>query len=187
MSSFHKRKKPLFIWSMAILAIGLSVSILSVGCSGGGEAAEKSASAPTAASPRAPATSPTATPGSTSAPPQTKPINGLVQSNSGGSVTIKVEWLGVQNDLVKFKVAMDTHSVDLDDIDLGKLAVIVDDSGSEVQPSAWEAKAGGHHREGTLQFRAPASLVNGETKQVSMQIRNVSGVAERSFRWNLTP
>ena len=43
-----------------------------------------------------------------------EPVNGLVQSNTGGRVTIDVEWIKEGDGLLIFDVSMNTHSVDLD-------------------------------------------------------------------------
>src|SRR3990172_6475879 len=89
------------------------------------------------------------------------PTNGLSQSNDGGSVTFDVKWLGRQNNALVFAVGMDTHSVDLDAIDLSKQSVLHDDSGKEYKPVSWQSAPGGHHRSGTLAFPVPDSVRQG--------------------------
>ncbi|MBI4296610.1 MAG: hypothetical protein HY667_05795 [Chloroflexi bacterium] len=113
------------------------------------------------------------------------PSNGLVQSNEGGAVTIAVKWLGQRNGSLVFQVSMDTHSVDLDGYDLGKLSVLRDDAGQEYLPIFWQSAAGGHHRSGTLTFSVPGFLEQNAGKSIYMVIRDVAGVAERDFRWEL--
>src|SRR3972149_9933266 len=78
------------------------------------------------------------------------PVNGLVQSSEGGAVTLDVKWLPEKKEALAFQITMDTHSVDLDGYDLGKLAILKDDAGREYQPVSWEGGAGGHHRRGLL-------------------------------------
>ena len=114
-----------------------------------------------------------------------KPTNGLVQSNTGGSVTIDVEWVKADGTSFVFKVGMDTHSVDLDQYDLGKLAILRDDTGNEYRPASWEAAAGGHHREGTLTFPLPDSVRQGKAKYVEMTIQDVAGIKQRVLKWEL--
>lgn len=81
----------------------------------------------------------------------------------------------------KFNIVMDTHSVELDQ-DLTRIAILVDDQGREYQPLAWQgAEPGGHHREGALTFPA----LDATSAFVELQIKNVGGVAERIFKWNL--
>lgn len=56
----------------------------------------------------------------------------------------------------QFEVVLDTHTQALTD-DLTKTAVLVTPEG-DLTPLAWRADApGGHHREGILSFKAPAS------------------------------
>jgi hypothetical protein len=112
----------------------------------------------------------------------------MTQINEGGQITIKVTWQG-RNAGPVFAVAMETHTVDLDGYDLRQLALLRTDQGQDIQPSAWNAPAGGHHRNGTLSF--PTTLADGSpvigpnTRSIELVIRNVGGVAERSFRWTL--
>lgn len=111
------------------------------------------------------------------------PVNGMVQSHTGGSVTIDVEWMGMENGLLTFAVAMNTHSVDLDGYDLGELAVLRDDEGNEYHPSSWHSAPGGHHRKGTLTFPIPDSLSQGSVQYLELSIRDVAGVGERFLKW----
>ncbi len=108
-------------------------------------------------------------------------VNGLTQSHNGGAVTIDVEWLGEKSGNLLLKVAMNTHSVDLDSYDLGKLALLRDDKGKQYLPASWDSRRGGHHRQGVLIFQDPDS----EPKYLDLIIRDVAGVKERAFRWEL--
>lgn len=114
-----------------------------------------------------------------------EPTGGLVQSNTGGSVTIDVEWVVVENNSLIFKVAMNTHSVDLDQYDLGKLAVLRDDTGNEYRPLSWDSAPGGHHRKGNLTFPVPDSLNRGKAEYVEIVIRDVAGIKKRVLKWEL--
>jgi hypothetical protein len=108
-----------------------------------------------------------------------------VQSSTGGKVTIDVEWTGIENNTLVFYVAMNTHSVDLDRYDLGKVAVLRDDTGKEYRPSSWHSAPGGHHRSGTLTFPIPDSLSQGRARYLQLIIRDVAGVKERTLKWEL--
>ncbi|MBI2830393.1 MAG: hypothetical protein HYX81_04450 [Chloroflexi bacterium] len=149
----------------------LLVSMIFAGCSSGFVPAGREGVAP-----------PAGTVGSSSS---LSPSNGLVQSNEGGAVTIAVKWLGQRNGSLVFQVSMDTHSVDLDVYDLDNLALLRDDNGKEYRPVSWQAAAGGHHRSGTLAFSVPGLLEENAGKSIYMVIRDVAGVAERDFRWEL--
>ncbi len=113
------------------------------------------------------------------------PTNGLVQSNTGGSLTIDVEWIKTEDDSLIFNVAMNTHSVDLDQYDLGEMTVLRDDTSNEYHPVSWDSAPGGHHRKGTLTFPLPDSLSKGEAKYVEIVIRDVAGIEERVLKWEL--
>ena len=113
------------------------------------------------------------------------PTNGLIQSNTGGSVTIDVEWVKTEDDSLVFNVSMNTHSVDLDQYDLGELAVLRDDAGKEYRPVSWDSAPGGHHRRGTLTFPLPDSLSQEEEKYVEIVIRDVADIEERLLKWEL--
>jgi len=108
------------------------------------------------------------------------------QTNVGGGVTVKVSRLEAA-DAIAFKVVLDTHSVNLDGYDLAQLAVLRTSSGEEIAPLAWEAPAGGHHREGTLSFPAVAAdgspLIQPDAGPLLLVIRDIAGVAERTFSW----
>ena len=110
------------------------------------------------------------------------------QTSEGGEVTVAVTWKGRSAGPV-FDVAMDTHSVDLDGYDLKKLALLRDDRGKEVRPSAWDAPKGGHHREGPLTFPKKSSdgstVIGPDTRRIQLVIRDVAGVPERRFEWKL--
>ena len=97
------------------------------------------------------------------------------------SITVTPIQFGADATMWKFDVAFTTHSGSLDD-DPTKVAVLVDDKGISYQPTAWEgAGPGGHHREGVLVFKA----INPSPKYVELKIKDIGGIIERSFRWNL--
>lgn len=115
----------------------------------------------------------------------------LKRTSQGGNVTLEVTWDKdvPAADSLQFKVVMDTHSVNLDGVDLGRLAVLRNDAGKEVSPERWDAPAGGHHRSGTIAFPATAggsALIGPQTKFIQMVVRDVAGVKERSFKWELS-
>lgn len=89
--------------------------------------------------------------------------------------------LGSGASTLDFDVAMNTHSVELGAFDLSKLAVLKADAGAEIAPSAYKGGSG-HHVEGKLSF--PTDKLAG-AKTLSLILKNVAGVAERTFTWNL--
>lgn len=108
----------------------------------------------------------------------------LTRSNSGGGVTAKATYLnpGATDDF-RFQVVLDTHSVNLDDYDLKKLSFLQDDKGGGYPPERVESKGSGHHREFTLVF----PKISPEVKRFELVIRDIAGVKERSFQWEIYP
>jgi len=112
--------------------------------------------------------------------------SGITQRVEGGNVTVAATWQGLASGPV-FDIALDTHTIDLDAIDLKQLAVLRVD-GVEIQPVSWDAPKGGHHREGMLAFPETSTdgrlLIGTDTTSVELVIRDVAGVAERTYQWN---
>ncbi len=129
-----------------------------------------------------------ATPAPVQSGPPSVSASAATQKNEGGQVTISVTRSGPTSGPT-FRIAMDTHAVNLDGYDLAQLAVLRTDQGVTVQPNGWDAPKGGHHREGTLTF--PATATNGAatldpaTRTIELVIRDVAGVPERRFTWTL--
>lgn len=104
------------------------------------------------------------------------------QTVFGGGVAAKVTYLNPKsNDDPRFQVVLDTHSVALDSYDLKAMSLLRDDTGKTYLPNAVENKGSGHHREVILTF----PKVSPEVKRLEIVIKDVAGVKERTFRWNL--
>jgi len=98
------------------------------------------------------------------------------------NVTVEVTPLDLspQSAEWKFNISLNTHSGSLDQ-DLTNVAVLVDDRGKEYKPIGWEGSPpGGHHRNGTLAFKA----VTPAPKSIELRISGVGGV-DRNFTWQL--
>ncbi len=81
----------------------------------------------------------------------------------------------------KFEVRMNTHSVTLNN-DLVAACTLKDDRGREYQPTNWQGSPpGGHHRKGILEFPE----LNGNTGKITLVIREVANVPERTFEWSV--
>src|SRR5215475_8430390 len=104
------------------------------------------------------------------------------RTESGGGVTVMVTFLDSKpsGDL-RFQVVLDTHSVNLDVYDFKTIAVLRDETGNSYLPTAVENKGSGHHRQATVNF----AKVAGGPKRVELVIKDVAGVKERIFRWDL--
>jgi hypothetical protein len=105
------------------------------------------------------------------------------QSNNEGQVTVQVtpQEVSAKAATWRFAVLFDTHVKALNE-DLLIAASLRDANGHEEAPSAWEGDpAGGHHRKGVLVFKPMGPL----PASITLKIRGVGGVAERSFVWSL--
>jgi len=106
---------------------------------------------------------------------------GLTQTDSGGGVTVKVTYLNPQGtEDVRFDIALDTHSVNLDALDLKAVSLLRDAAGNTYQPIGIENKGSGHHRQVILVFPKPS----GEVRKLELVIKDIGGVKERLFRWD---
>ena len=107
---------------------------------------------------------------------------GLTRRDRQGPVTVTVTLLapptaGVP---VRAKVVLDTHSVALDDVTLDQAVALRVDGGDVAPTSVEQATGSGHHREAVVVF-APLA----EPGSVRIVVKNVGGVVERSFAWDL--
>lgn len=84
---------------------------------------------------------------------------------------------------VRIKVSLETHSVALDGIEFEDVVAMAGPDGTAIAPTAVEqAEGAGHHREAVLAFPPlPAG-----TREVRIAVRNVGGVGERNFSWDLS-
>ena len=104
------------------------------------------------------------------------------QANSGGGVTVKVNYLNPGAvDEPRFQVILDTHSVNLDAYDLKSMTILRDDAGKYYAATRVENKGSGHHREATVSF----AKLDPDSKRVDLVLKDVAGVKERVFRWNI--
>ncbi|NJD29526.1 MAG: hypothetical protein FIA92_14695 [Chloroflexi bacterium] len=105
------------------------------------------------------------------------------QTSDGGQVTVVVDWAGPAAGAA-FDVKLDTHSVDLDALDLAG-ATLRNDRGETLTASAWVAPKGGHHREGALTFDGNATAFFAGAKWIELVITGVGDLPERTLRWDV--
>jgi len=103
-------------------------------------------------------------------------------NDNGVRVTVTPKTLA-QNQAAEFEVSLNTHSVDLSQ-DLAVVSELRDDQGHSYVPSRWDGSPpGGHHRKGTLIFPSLKAPV----QSVTLIIRDVAKVPERTFTWKVQP
>ena len=121
-------------------------------------------------------------------PTATEPANSPSESagattrtSEGGQVTVVVDWAGPDEGVV-FDVSLDTHSVDLDALDLAN-AVLRNDRGETLPAGPWAAPKGGHHREGALSFNGDALRFFAGANWMELTLTGVGDLPERTLRW----
>lgn len=100
--------------------------------------------------------------------------------SEGGAVEVVASWS--LPDPPSLKLAMDTHSVDLDGIDVAAVARLRLDGGDWVAPTQVDAPQGGHHRSATLIFATIPTAAFASARVIELRVTDV-GVAERLMRW----
>ena len=109
------------------------------------------------------------------------PASDSTRTSEGGQVTAVVDWAGPDAGAV-FEVTLDTHSVELDALDLSD-AVLRNDRGETLLAQLWAAPKGGHHREGALTFEGDAAPFFDGVEWVELVLSGIGDLPERTLRW----
>jgi hypothetical protein len=110
-------------------------------------------------------------------------LNSATQRSEGGQVTVEATWNGTVAGAT-FDVKLDTHSVDLDALDLST-AILRNDRGDQLAARPWAAPKGGHHREGALTFNGDASSFFVSAKWIELAFTGVGDIPQRNLRWEI--
>ena len=110
-------------------------------------------------------------------------VGPATQRNEGGKVTVVATWTGPAAG-VAIVITLDTHSIDLDPLDLAD-ATLRNDRGETLTARPWAAPAGGHHREGTLTFDGNAEKFLVGARWMELVLVGVGDVPERTMRWEV--
>lgn len=116
--------------------------------------------------------------GAASAGPATEEQKGgqqQTQEKSDAGVTVKVTREGTDGAMT-FKVALETHTVDLEKYKFDEIVVLRAD-GKEYKARVKSQEGSGHHRSAVVEFDNP------KTKEVEIVIKDVAGVRERVFKF----
>ena len=112
---------------------------------------------------------------------QVKPLS--MKDNAEGQVRVSVapESLSKTADTWRFAVQFNTHTTPITQ-DMVAVASLSGGNGAGEKPAAWEGDPpGGHHRRGVLVFKPIKPM----PATITLHIREVGGVADRVFTWNL--
>ncbi len=107
----------------------------------------------------------------------------LSKRDASGPVAVTVTLLErpVVGASVRARVALDTHSVELDGIRFEAAAAVRTSDGTDHSPATVEqVSGGGHHREALLVFHAPD-----RPGPLNIVVKDVGGVATRNFIWDV--
>ena len=120
-------------------------------------------------------------------------VGPAVAKNRGGAVTVEAKYLGTATvgavEAIRFEIKLDTHSVNLDQLDLKQLATLRNDRGVAVKPLSFEKTGSGHHIQNVLAFPSKddgGKLVAGDgAKGIELVLFDVAEVPQRVLRWEL--
>ncbi|HZC29933.1 MAG TPA: hypothetical protein VE261_00335 [Gaiellaceae bacterium] len=162
-----RRSGPLLVVVLSLLATACGAAVAGLPSPIGGAATNPtSASAPAPAGTRATG------------------VAGLgAQKSEGGNVEIVATWYAA--DPPSVKLAMDTHSVDLDRVDPAGVVRLRLDGADWIAASQVDAPKGGHHRAAALTFGSVPAATFTSARVIEVRITNV-GVPERVLRWERT-
>jgi hypothetical protein len=110
---------------------------------------------------------------------------GQTLTDDGGPVTVTATWLGPTAGLA-IELALDTHSVDLDRLELTD-ALLRNDRGDTLAGAVWSAQDGDHHRSGPLRFAGDSAAFLTDARWVELVLPDVGDATERRLRWALGP
>jgi hypothetical protein len=106
------------------------------------------------------------------------------RTDEGGGVTVSAEWPVAAGEGI-LQVQLDTHSVDLDGLDLAD-ALLRNDRGQILAARPWQAPPGGHHRAGALSFEGDAAAFFAGATWFELVVSGVGEVAERALRFEVS-
>ncbi len=98
-------------------------------------------------------------------------------------MTVVATWAGPSAGAT-FDLKLDTHSVDLDALDLAT-ATLRNDRGDTLTARPWLAPKGGHHREGSLSFNGDSAAFLAGAKWIELVLPGIGDTPERVLRWTI--
>lgn len=115
----------------------------------------------------------------------------LFRVDTQGDVALGITFLNPQEedeDYLNFEIMLDTHSMDLDEYNLGEISTLfIGDEIKITEGIKWEVDTGsGHHILGYLQvprkYKGEA-IDYLEANFVELEIKELAGIASRKFKW----
>lgn len=123
---------------------------------------------------------------------QGEEAQGFVKLDGQGEVNVAVDLLNLSKDIenyLVFEIVLNTHSVNLDNIELGRLSSVKNSDGLTVNKEiTWEKKGGsGHHIYGFLKVPkkyGDKKIAGESTEYIQLEIKGLTGEETRKFTWN---
>jgi len=109
----------------------------------------------------------------TNDPPKSALAPDSLLPTPNSAITVDIKFLPSQSNAqtFAFEVSLNTHSIDLEDIDFQK-SVILEKSGQKFSPVEVKTEGAGHHRSAEVKFNrvsAPLKIIFSETPEVARQ------------------
>ena len=123
---------------------------------------------------------------------QTDLLDKRLRTDSQGGLRVEIQFKEVtEKRELAFAVRMSDHVVGINQYALDNLSTVANDQGTQVQAKKWQSIALSPQRvSGTLYFPGKddsgKSLLAHGARNVTLRIKDMAGVSERIFQWNLT-
>lgn len=118
--------------------------------------------------------------------------NNLTKTNEEGAVSVAITFLNPvenNNDYWVFEMAINTHSVNLDQYDFHKLTSLSIDDKTFHDEFVFEKEGIGHHI--TYNIKVPKiidgnKIITKESKNLILYLKDIDGIPLRTYEWDLT-
>jgi hypothetical protein len=115
-----------------------------------------------------------------------------LRTDSQGGITVQIQFTELtEKGELAFAVRMSDHVVGTNQYALENLATLANDQGTQVEATRWQSIALSEQRvSGTLYFpgkdNSGKSMLAHGVRNVTLRIKDMAGISERVFQWNLT-
>jgi len=123
---------------------------------------------------------------------QTDLLDKRLRTDSQGGLRVEIQFKEVtEKGELAFAVRMNDHVVGINQYALDNLSTVANDQGTQVQATRWQSIALSPQRvSGTLYFPGKDDsgrpLLPHGVRNVILRIKDIAGISERIFQWNLT-
>ena len=123
---------------------------------------------------------------------QTDLLDKRLRTDSQGGLRVEIQFKEVmEKGELAFAVRMSDHVVGINQYALDNLSTVANDQGTQVRATRWQSIALSPQRvSGTLYFfgkdDSGRPLLAHGVQKVTLSIKDMAGISERIFQWNLT-